>query len=188
MVALWMREGFAHYLLRGELARFDELATSLAERGQDGWAEFDEDPQLWAAFVHAHAPRPCRSPKFPPEAPPPPRPDNPPPFTLGDDNMRLEKRIVLLDRDGIQIAGHIERSALFERRPVCANNTFAGANLLGYIGLNAPMEQRDASDTFFLRGQYASLALAALIAIALSAAAAFIIARQLLEPIRRLEA
>lgn len=102
--------------------------------------------------------------------------------------MRLEKRIVLLDRDGIQIAGHIERSALFERRPVCANNTCAGANLLGYIGLNAPMEQRDASDTFFLRGQYASLALAALIAIALSAAAAFIIARQLLEPIRRLEA
>lgn len=35
MVALWMREGFARYLLRGELARFDELATSLAERGQN---------------------------------------------------------------------------------------------------------------------------------------------------------
>ncbi|MFC6642462.1 ATP-binding protein [Sulfitobacter profundi] len=180
--------GFCALPAQGELARFDELATSLAERGQNGWAEFDEDPQLWAAFVHAHAPLPSRSPRFPPEAPPPPRPDNPPPFTLGDDNMRLEKRIVLLDRDGNQIAGHIERSALFERRPVCANNTCAGANLLGYIGLNAPMEQRDASDTFFLRGQYASLALAALIAIALSAAAAFIIARQLLEPVRRLEA
>ena len=55
MVALWMREGFARYLVRGELARFDELATSLTERGQNGWAEFDEDPQLRAAFVHAHA-------------------------------------------------------------------------------------------------------------------------------------
>lgn len=195
MVAVWMRDGFARYLLRGELAQFDELASSLAERNQGGWAEFDDDPQGWGAFVHAHAPRPkgnfgprpSRPPRFPSEAPLNPRQANPPPFAAGDDNMRLEKRIVLLDRDGIHIAGNIERSSLFERRPVCAKNNCTGANLLGYIGLSAPVEQRDASDAFFLRGQYASLALAALIAIALSAAAAFIIARQLLEPIRRLE-
>lgn len=191
MIAVWMRDGFARYLLKGELARFDELASTLADLNQGDWAEFNDDPQVWSAFVHVHVPRPKADfgppPRISPEAPLGPKSANPPPFAIGVENMRLEKRLVLLDRDGIQIAGNTERSSVFERRPVCAESNCMGANLLGYIGLNAPIEQGDASDAFFLRGQYASLALAALIAIALSAAAAYIIARQLLVPIRRLE-
>lgn len=195
MVAVWMRDGFARYLLRGELTQFDELTSSLADLHQGVWAEFDENPQDWASFVLSHAPHraadfsppPSALPGNSPEAPLGPKPATPPPFAIGGENMRLEKRLVLLDRDGIQVAGNIERSSVFERRPVCAENNCKGENLLGYIGLNAPVVQENPSDAFFLRGQYASLALAALIAVALSAVAAFIVARQLLEPIKRLE-
>jgi len=196
IVAVWMRDGFARYLLKGELARLDELVLSLANLNQGEWAKLDDDPQQWGDFVRANVRRPgpdidrpsSQPPRLPPGAPPGPWPANPPPFAVGGENMRLEKRLVLLDRDGSQIAGDTERSSQFERRPVCVQSNCSGANIFGYIGLNAPIEQGDASDAFFLRGQYASLALAALIAIALSAAAAYIIARQLLGPIRRLEA
>lgn len=190
MIAILMRDGFAQYLLKGELARFDELTISLADVHQDGWPQLVGDRVLWDDFVRAHigrfepemGPRPGR-PLGPPLGP---ISGNPPPGGAGGGPV-LEQRLVLLDADGNQIAGNIERSALFERRPICAKNNCAGKKALGYVGLNAPIGTGTASDAFFLRAQYSSLALAALIAIAMSAAAAYVIARQLLVPIRRLE-
>ncbi|QCO54524.1 HAMP domain-containing protein [Pseudorhodobacter turbinis] len=190
-VAVWMRDGFATYLLKGELARFDELVDALADAHPSGWPEFANDPQHWNDFVRAHVPRPGPEmggrPAPPPGSTPGPRPTPPPPFGAGGEYGMLEKRLVLLESGGMLILGDINRSARYERRPVCAQNDCTGTGLLGYIGLNAPVAQGNESDAFFLRGQYLSLALSALIAIAISAIAAYIIARQLLGPIRRLE-
>lgn len=58
MIAVWKRNGFARYLLKGELARFDELVSSLADALQGGWPELVEDRLLWKDFVRAHVPRP----------------------------------------------------------------------------------------------------------------------------------
>ncbi len=191
-VAVWMRDGFASYLLKGELARFDELAEGLADAHQSGWPELANDPKQWADFIRAHVPTPGfemgRPPAPPPGAARGPRPNHPPPFGAGGGNLMLEERLVLLDAGGMPIVGNIDGSALFERRPVCAQNDCSGAGILGYIGMNASVQQENETDAFFLRGQYVSLALSGLIAIALSAVAAYIIARQLLGPIKRLEA
>ena len=51
MVAAWMRDGFAQYLLRGELARFDDLTSSLAAAHRGSWAEFADNPQQWSDFL-----------------------------------------------------------------------------------------------------------------------------------------
>ncbi len=190
-VAVWMRDGFSVYLLRGELAKFDELVDALADEHPGGWQKFANDPQHWNDFVRTHVSRP--GPQMGDRPVPPPgsarrlRPTPPPPFGAGGENLMLEKRFVLLDAGGMPILGNINRSLLFERRPICAQNNCTGTGLLGYIGLSAPVAQGTESDAFFLRGQYLSLALSALIAIAISALAAYIIARQLLGPIRRLE-
>jgi len=191
MVAAWMRDGFAQYLLRSELARFDELTSSLADIPRDDWTALVNNSQQWSDFVRLHAPRPGMGNGRPPGPPPGgsrPREGIPPPFGTGSEGLKLDKRLVLLDREGTQIAGNLERSTIFERRPICAQDDCTDAQVLGYLGLNAPVGAGDASDTFFLRNQYMSLVLAALIAIAVSAVAAYIIARQLLEPIKRLEA
>ncbi len=191
IVAVWMRDGFAQYLLRGELARFDELASSLADAHPGGWTEFADNPQQWSDFVRTRAPRPSINSGRPPPPPPggpPPRTGKPPPFGAGGEDLRLDERLVLLDREGNQIAGNLQRSKVFDRRPICAQDDCTDGELLGYLGMSAPVAAENASDAFFLRGQYMSLVLAALIAIAVSALAAYIIARQLLGPIRRLEA
>jgi two-component system sensor histidine kinase BaeS len=188
MVAILMRDGFAHYLLKGELARFDDMVVSLADTHQDGWPQLIGDPIRWDDFVRSHAPR--QGPEMgPPRGSPPSPPfgpsgDRPPPRGGGP---MLERRLVLLDVDGNQIAGSPNRTALFERRPICPENNCAGAQPLGYLGLSAPIGIGTESDAFFLRAQYSSLAFAALIAIVMSAAAAYVIARQLLVPIKRLE-
>ncbi len=187
MVALSMRDGFAQYLLKGELARFDDLAAALARAHQSGWPDLVGDPRRWHDFVGAHLPR--RGPGFEPPPGPPPGPllGSPPPRGPGIGARIFEDRLVLLDPDGKQIAGAFDRSALFERRPICATDDCTGPALLGYVGLKAPEISGNATDAFFLRGQYASLAFSALIAIAVSAGAAFLVARQFLVPIRRLE-
>ncbi|MEB8388381.1 ATP-binding protein [Rhodobacteraceae bacterium KMM 6894] len=194
LVALSMREGFTQYLLKAELTRFDDLAEALAARDTRGWPDLANDPRLWNDMVRTNTG--LRSPAFGPpsrrvplsEAHPPPGPlpnQRPPP---GGSAPELEERLVLLDVDGRRIAGAHIRAGLFERRPVCAQTGCSGAGLLGYIGLNAPTGAGNAGDAFFLRGQYVSLALSALLAIAISAGAAYLVAQRLLVPIRRLEA
>lgn len=69
MVAILMREGFAQYLLKGELARFDELASSLADTHQGGWPELVGDPLRWDGFLRAHVTAPGSDIGRPPPAP-----------------------------------------------------------------------------------------------------------------------
>ena len=198
LVALSMRDGFAQYLLRGELARFDALEQALVlahAPDTSGWPEFASDRKAWDDFVraHLHVPRgpgfgrPVPHPGLP--FPPLNRPSGPPPPGPPPDagTHILGERLMLLGPDGNRIAGALDQSGLFERRAICVDADCTGDSLLGYIRLNAPKFFESASDTFFLRRQYASLALSAFIAILVSAAAAFLVARQILIPIRQLE-
>ncbi|SNS59413.1 ATP-binding protein [Antarctobacter heliothermus] len=193
-VALSMRDGFAQYLLRGELTRFDDLERALVlahEPGAPGWPELASHPKVWNDFVRAHF-QPLGSDGFvrpgaPPGRPFPP-PDRPPPGApAGADNQMIGERLMLLGPDGRRLAGAEDQSGLFERRAICSDDDCTGDSLLGFIGLNAPLYSENASDAFFLRRQYVSLALSAFIAVLVSAAAAFFVARQILIPIRQLD-
>lgn len=198
LVALSMRDGFARYLLRGELARFDALEQALVlsyDTDVPGWPELTATPNAWNEFVRLYF-----SPAEMLSNPPPSRPFGRPPFgkalfgtpppggPQGEDTFMIGDRLILLGPDGEQIAGSTDRSELFESRAICSDADCTDQNMLGYIGLNAPLSAQTASDTFFLRRQYSSLALSALIAILVSAAAAFVVARHVLTPIRQLEA
>lgn len=195
LVAFSMREGFAQYLLKGELAELDDLTAALSQRysgDAKGWPDLTADPQAWHAFVRRHF-----TPKGPEGRPKPSPPQTFPnsgesPLTFygpsGEQAPGAADRLVLLDAKGTPIIGRIARNSLFERRQICAPTGCSGAGLLGYIGINAPVFVGNTGDAFFLTRQYSSLALAALIAILISASAAFLVARQLLIPIRKLEA
>lgn len=174
IIALSMRDGFSHYLLRGELVRFDPLVAQLArdhDTAAPGWPDL-RDPRRWNDFVRQHF--------------------NPPggaaQTEVDTDPLMINERLALLDVQGVLIAGAPRRTAVFQDRPICADIQCRDGDPLGYIRLNAPHVSESANDAFFLKGQYVSLAYSALIALALSALAAYLIARQILSPIKRLEA
>ncbi|MEP2533350.1 ATP-binding protein [Shimia sp.] len=174
LISTSMRDGFAQYLLKGELIGLQPLGEALAARHnptRPGWPEFRGDPKAWQAFVN-HEFRPPRR-----DAPPPP-----------GGPMPVGARMVLLDASGNQIAGASSDASPVERiaiRPADASETSAP---IGWLGLTAPPGARTVSDAFYLRGQFRSLVIASLAAIAISAIAAFLLARQFLAPIHALEA
>jgi hypothetical protein len=95
LVALSMRDGFARYLLRGELARFSDLEQALAmanDPDAPGWPDLTANPKSWNDFVRMHF-TPSGAEGFarpwPPPGPPPGRPGGPPPVPppAGDDLM-----------------------------------------------------------------------------------------------------
>lgn len=174
LVALSMRDGFSQYLLRGEMIRFNPLARELAlahDADAPGWPELAE-PRAFNDFVRTH---------FTP-------PGDPDQDEVDADPLMVGERLALLDATGTRIAGAPTRTAIYEQRPICVDLDCREGAPLGYIRLNAPLLTDSTSDAFFLRGQYASLAFSALIALMVSAAAAYLIARQILNPIKRLEA
>ncbi|RJE79633.1 ATP-binding protein [Paracoccus sp. JM45] len=180
LVASSMRDGFSQYVLTGELAQFDDLAGALGDiydPEQPDWPELQEGPVTWSEFVRLHLPLKGPHSGMHPLGPPPPE--------LAAGPMMVDQRLTLSDAHGRYIAGAPERQALFKSRRICSADPCDDTNIVGYLGLNAPAF--DTIDNFFLRGQYKSLALAALIAVLISAAAAFLVARQLLDPIKRLE-
>lgn len=179
LVASSMRQGFSKYLLRGEIEGMRGFATALVEThdpAHPGWPQFRQDPQSWLRFVNDRLPL---LPGAPPPRPEPerhrPHPPKRPPL--------LEERLFLLDAAGNHVAG-ATRTGAFETLPIRPAD---GATPVGWLGLTAPGRFANDTDAFFLRGQIRSLLLAAGLAAALSAAAALLLARQLLKPIRALE-
>ena len=199
LVAVAMRDGFARYLLRGELARFDELEQALVtahDPAAPDWPEFAAHPLAWHDFVRAHLSASGQTgfpppPGLPPKGPDGAAPAGPPPGKgragMPGDRLMMDQRLALLAPDGSHLAGSTERSGLIERREICLDNDCKDG-LLGFIALNAPLDLGDASGRFFLRGQYWALAVAAMVAVLFSALTAYIVARRMLIPIRHLEA
>ncbi|MEF3047824.1 ATP-binding protein [Pseudotabrizicola sp. L79] len=175
LVALSMRDGFSQYLLRGELNRFGRLTRELAlahDPAAPGWPDLAADPRAFNDFVRTH---------FAP-------PGGADAEEVAADPLMIGDRLALVGPDGTRIAGTMARTAIFDQRPICIDRGCREGAPLGYLRLNAPVLTDSASDAFFLRGQYASLAYAAFVALLVSAAAAYLIAQQILTPIKRLQA
>jgi len=177
LVASSMRDGFAQYLLKGELVQLDGLVGALAQSHDPqnpGWPAFLNDPRQWSEFAVRYTGPDVRAVAAEPMAPPPPAP-------LGD-------RVVLLGADGGYIAGPRVDGALYETRPILAIDAAPNDAPLGWLKLSTPGGVQSETDAFYLHGQFNALILAAVIATALSAIAAYLLARQFLAPIHALEA
>ncbi|WP_180966882.1 ATP-binding protein [Cohaesibacter celericrescens] len=212
LISYAMQDGFSKYLLRGELQRLDSLELALSnsyDPDQPGWPELQAAETEWQNLVLSHleltedldrevksgdADRseiPQSSPRsqIVPHSPQgelvtadqtlrlPPPPDPLP--------MILFERLVLLDANGKRVVGSSRRSSLFETRTIRKRVQNQNAEIIGYLGLSEPEGARGPTDRFYLFGQYKSLALSALIALLVSVFIAFVLAKRLLLPIRR---
>jgi two-component system sensor histidine kinase BaeS len=173
MVAINMREGFSRYLLRGELELHKPLVETLAaahDASAGGWPQLASHPEAWARFIRANDPRP----------PEPPGRGAPP--------MPIERRLILLDAHGNHVSGGDPAAGQPEETiAIMAPGAPPNAAPIGWLGIAAPGMIQSSTDALFLRSQFRSLIVAALLALALSALAAALLARQFLVPIRALE-
>lgn len=172
LVAQGMREGFSVYLLQAEIPYLEPLAEALAARhdaAAPGWPDLAADPESWTRLYKEHVlPDLLRDvPPPPPEAPPPP--------------TSIEARLTLLDAAGDRVAGAPLSGDRSERLAIRS-----GDEVLGWLSLAEQRGTPSETDTFFLRGQFLNLGIAAAVALVISGAAAFVLARQFLAPIRAL--
>lgn len=204
MVALSMRAGFSSYLLNAELATMEPLAEALEDyyEGSDsGWQPLT-DPGVFHSFTRDHL-RPPQGGAFP--GPPPRREGRPPgprdaapgerrivpegrPLPPGPppaDPRRLGTRLALLDADGQPIAGALEIADGFVSIPLDADGP-DGETVIGHLALAAPQVGVGGTDLLFLRSQYQTLAIGGALLFLLSAAAAFLLARQFQRPFEAL--
>ncbi len=198
MIAVSMRSGFSQYLLEAELDRFDSLDTALSESydpAKPGWPELSATARAWSDFVRQHF-RPPNRPPHPPllhggaqagapsggalRQPPRDRPRPPP------DPLQLGTRLSLLDANGNRIAGAPLSGGLVAKRLIVKTASDGISQTIGWIALAAPRGGAMSADDLFLSGQFRTLILTSLFAIALSAMAAFLLARQFLAPVRGL--
>lgn len=180
LVALSMRDGFSKYLVQGELVGMEGAVDALAQThdpDNPGWPALAGDPRAWRDFLAAHI-GPVGRPR-PDAGPPGPPPDFGPP--------RLEARVFLLAADGRVLVPPERPGPYSARRPILAAGATDNAPPIGYLGVAGLQGVPTEIDAFFLRGQYRNLALAALVALAISALAAALLSRHLLRPIQQLE-
>lgn len=186
LVGLNMRAGFARYLVQAEINRFDQLEQALAEAHNEntpGWPELVAAPRQWKKFVRVNF-RPGRGPRSSLENSENSQPRENRRRPKRDDPLRLAARISLLGDKGEFLVGSTSKGRLFVQRPIMAIGAPDGAKPIGWIGLSAPKGAAGPADSVFLWGQLRSLILASLLALALSAFAAFILARQFLVPVK----
>ncbi len=184
LVAGSMRDGFAKYLLREELTLLSPVAEALAAQydpAAPGWPELRANRFAWREFIRDHGP-------LPPDGPLPPAQDAPPagPAPLVPANP-LDTRLILLDATGALVVGQRDDGVAYETLAITLPDAGPDAAPLGWLGLASHGALQSDTDTFFLHSQLRGLGTAALIALALSAAGAFLLARGFLVPIRALE-
>lgn len=188
MVALSMRAGFARYLLQAEINRFDNVVAALARSHnaeKPGWAELADTPRAWSRFVGQNFRPPSRRLR----GPAPSGQAGRPPGSVrpgGRDPLRLRSRLALLAPDKSLIAGAAPDQRHFALRPILAPGGSENAKPLGYLRLAAPRGAIGRADNFFLAEQIRTLIWMSVLAILLSALAAWFLARQILAPLREL--
>lgn len=190
LVGLNMKAGFARYVVQAEINRFDDLEQALAEAHDSqipGWPELVSSRKAWREFIRDNF-RPKRARRANKQ-----RADNERPKQRGnkrprpEDPLRLNARISLLDANGDFLIGTANGGPHFVTRAIVAENQPDGSTPIGWIGLAAPSGAAGAADAVFLWEQLKSLVLVSLVALALSAFAAFVLARQFLAPVKALE-
>ncbi|MEP0941518.1 MAG: ATP-binding protein [Rhizobiaceae bacterium] len=202
IIAVNMRSGFSRYLAEAELTRFDRMHDSLVathDASNPGWPQFKGDRRAWQRFIRqvippprppprrrpllndqrpssAASPVPQRSPQL--RRPPPPRPNR--------DPMSFGSRLVLLDASGERVVGGNSGRPVFVKRPIFGSGAAAGNPPLGWYGFTANQRQVGSGNALFLRDQLLALLATSVVALILSAIAAFWLARRILKPVRQL--
>ncbi|MEM1047718.1 MAG: ATP-binding protein [Pseudomonadota bacterium] len=206
MVGLSMRSGFSAFLAEEELGRFDALVTALQRAhtlDRPGWPELAASREAWHDFVRRNlrpiggGPRPG-GPLRPPSAPAPdpltvragPPPHPPPPGTgpPGGDPLQIGRRLSLLDAEGALVAGAPRYREILARRPIMVVAAGSERQVVGWLALSALPGRPIAADSVFLNRQLLTLGLSALLAVVLSAIAAFFLARTFLAPVHAVAA
>lgn len=185
LVGLNMRAGFSRYLLDVELQRFDNLVTQLADHHQShgNWIHLKSAPKNWHDLVRQSMGGPARP------RPPHPLPNDRrfgPPLRPAPDPLRLGDRLSLIGPEGNVIAGRMLLEGITEQRPIFASEQKEQGKPVAYLVLSAPIGHTAARDNAFLFDQFRILFFASLIAVALSALAAFLLARGALRPLHAL--
>lgn len=182
IIAVNMRSGFSRYLAEAELARFDRLHDALAEAhdaATPGWPQLADDRRAWQRFIRQAVPPPRRPPRrSPPRGERPRRP--PPPM----DPMSFGNRLTLLDAAGEWVVGGNRKRDLFAQRPIFANDSDTVP--IGWFGFSTDQRQVGGANALFLRDQLLALLATSIVALLLSALAAYWLARQILKPVRKL--
>lgn len=184
LVAYSMRAGFSQYLLEAELDRFDNVVVALEEAydpAVGGWPKLN-GTKVWRTFVRENLRPPPESRRLQQEAGGKARPQRP----RRHDPLQLGSRLALLGGDNQVIAGELQGNASIVRRPIMAREPGSDPTRVGWLALSEPEGGAISADHVFLKGQFRSLIMTALLAIALSAGAAFLLARQFLTPVRDL--
>lgn len=180
LAVLNLRRGFVDYVNAMDLTRLNPLVDALEARADAG-SDFAalHDRSRWDTLLHRTlepgfaGPAPPRGP--PPVQHPPPRPPGPAPLTL-------PPRVSLLDAQHRRIAGPPPTPEAMQR-PLVARSA-----VVGWLALQ-PLEQpADRRDSAFLTTQIRQLALIAAVLVLLALGIAWVFARHLLAPLRRVEA
>lgn len=195
LVVRWnLEQGFARYTTAAELSRLDWIVAN-AEReyaAHGNWDFVRAAPQaVWRRLQHPTADATNPPPMLPgvsdqpprregPELPPPPGPPRLP--GRPSDALGIGPRLALVDAQGQWLAGNADPHATADR-PIVHEGRVVGR--LTLAASSASVNQLGAA---FLASQTNNLLLTALAALGLSLAAAWLLSRHLLAPIRQLAA
>lgn len=210
MITVSMRSGFQEYILQTELDNFQPVIETLIERHDEenpGWPEFKQSRDALNRLVRDSLPplsagAPLASPsgaKGPPPSfdKPPKRNSEPGKRPSGAkrngpprDPLRLATRFAIFGPDKQYLAGapvEIENSTI---RAIIGKDNADEDQLLGYVAFAKPKVaepgQLGGSRNIFFLDQMKALALTIILALAASALAAFLLARQITKPVARL--
>ncbi|NRB28957.1 MAG: HAMP domain-containing protein [Rhizobiaceae bacterium] len=184
IIAVNMRSGFSRYLAEAELARFERLHDALAEAydaAAPGWPQLADNDRAWRRFIREAVPPPRPPPRRRPQGGE--RPRRPPPPT---DPMSFGSRLTLLDASGDWVVGggSNRSSALFAQRPIYLSDS--DTTPIGWFGFSSDQRQVGGANALFLRDQLLALLATSVVALLLSALAAYWLARLILKPVRKL--
>jgi two-component system sensor histidine kinase BaeS len=201
LVMRWnLEQGFARYTVAAEFSRLDWIVRNV-EREYAAHGDWDfvraAPGPVWRRLQHPTAdainppPMIAGAPAHPPawggpEALPPPGPPGPPgPGRLPgrpSDALGIGPRLALVDAQGNHLAGNAAARATAER-PILHEGV-----VVGRLTLAASPAAANQLDAAFLASQSRNLLLIGLAALGLSLAAAWLLTRHLLAPIRQLAA
>ncbi len=209
MVGLSMRSGFSAFLAEEELGRFDALVAALQRAhmpDRPGWPDLAASRNAWHDFVRRNlrpvgrGPPPADPNRLPiapatdppgTRAGPPQGAAHPPPTGTGPpggDPLQIGRRLSLLDARNALVAGAPQYRDVVARRPIETVSASGERQVLGWLTLSALPGRPIAADSVFLNRQLLTLGLSALLAVVLSAIAAFFLARTFLAPVHAVAA
>lgn len=208
LITLSMRAGFKNYVLEAEIARFNPVINELVElhdANNPTWPKLKDNRRALNLLIREALPsgaiqqgtRPdpkkirAGDNKQPPKKND--RKDNknnkdsklqrraPPP-----DPMQISARFALLGPDGERLVGGTFNPANATRQEINGVDANGDTQLLGYIALARPSRIAGDPSNLFLLDQIKSLILTLILALVLSAGAAYWLSRQFTRPVNRL--